>query len=129
MKNPIFVIEHLDEEFFQWSQFGIGLIKEKKTYGCVLEYRRIAETINPSLLYLTNFKFSLPEDWPEDVTHNVRIFEKSISELGFDHKRICLMDSESPDLLQPCDSIGFDFFLLGGILGNGIHTCLSRFQH
>lgn len=31
------------------------------------------------------------------------------------------MDSESPDLLQPCDSIDFDFFLLGGILGNGMH--------
>lgn len=94
------------------------LILEQPIYF-MSEYRRIAEEIAPCKLMITNFQFELPSTWPDSTRESVIITDKCILDLGIDLKNICLLDSESPHLLQPSDGALFTHFLLGGILGNG----------
>lgn len=92
------------------------------------EYRRIAENVAPSNLFLTNFKFDLPVDWPPEIIQNVRVYRESVKDLSLPFDEICLMDSESSAPLTPKDSTKFRYFLLGGILGNGNLIIVSAFQ-
>lgn len=83
-----------------------------------VEYLRIAENVAPCKLMLTNFRDALPDSWTAKARRNIITESRSIKDLGLDKSSICLMDSESPDLLAPEDSTKFSYFLLGGILGN-----------
>ena len=94
---PALVIEHLEEDFYEWCQY---------------EYERIAKHILPhrSLLHITNFT--------KDFTgENVKCHGGECVNI-FPKERVCLLDSEAPQVLSPEDAQTFDYFLLGGILGN-----------
>lgn len=84
----------------------------------MLEYKRIAQSIAPNKLLLTNFPFEIPAEWDNEVKAVVSTDPRSIVDLPFAKNRICLLDSESPTLLTPSDGSEFDYFLFGGILGN-----------
>ena len=120
MANFAIIIEHLDEDFFPWCQFGTKLLYMLNIRILFQEYRRIAEQICPSKLIITNFSHEIPQDWPASIKENIIIHEASIKDLDFPIHKICLMDSESPKLLEPSDCSQFSYFLLGGILGNGM---------
>jgi ribosome biogenesis SPOUT family RNA methylase Rps3 len=87
----------------------------------LLEYRRIAEEIYPSKLILTNFNHELPQDWPAKTIENIIMYKASVKDIDIPKDKICLMDSEASELLEPNDNSSFSYFLLGGILGNGIN--------
>lgn len=74
------------------------------------------EYVSPRPCVFTNANFNLPADWLPLT--NMQILEKSICELGVPIANICLLDSESTDLLKPEDAQKFSHFLFGGILGN-----------
>lgn len=92
-----FIVEHMEEELFDW---------------CKLEYAHMAEFIPKDSLIFTNLE-SLPSI--NAITH-----KEKISQLMhlFPKEDICLLDSESDQILQPEDAAKFKYFLLGGILGN-----------
>lgn len=86
----------------------------------MVEYKRIAEIVGPGNLILTNFRHPIPEEWPDVIRRDIRVFPERLVDLEqFERGNICLLDSESTELLQPEDSRLFDYFLFGGILGNG----------
>lgn len=73
-------------------------------------------------LMLTNFPYDL--DWK-----GVRTTAKSINDLEIPLNRICLLDSESSEELKPEDANLFDYFLFGGILGNGTYTDYITYKY
>lgn len=74
----------------------------------------------PAQCIFTNFPFDLPESWPQS---RIRTHREPIGELVakgiYPKDQICLLDSESTQTLQPSDAAAFQYYLLGGILGNG----------
>lgn len=93
------VIEHLEEHFSSWWK---------------IEYERVAAFIEPKghRLLITN---AAQQEMPTRA--NVVCHKGHVNEtLPFD--RVCLLDSEAPETLSPADAPKFDYFLLGGILGN-----------
>lgn len=94
---PDLVIEHLEEDFFDWCKF---------------EYERIAKFIRPhnSTLHITNFTHHFAGE-------NVKCYKEECMAV-FPRERVCLLDSEATQVLSPKDAQNFDYFLLGGILGN-----------
>ena len=93
-----FVIEHLEEDFWEW---------------CRYEYERIADELarQGATLWITNFgnhQFDHP---------NVKCSAESCVQL-FEMEKVCLLDSEATSVLSPEDANSFEYFLLGGILGN-----------
>ena len=101
MNEKTFIIEHLDEELFDWSYH---------------EYSAIAHMIHPDKLIITNaksFDHSL-----FDSHDDVAIINDSVESLGIE--TACLLDSESTEILTPADGEVFKSFLFGGILGNSM---------
>lgn len=94
---PKIVIEHLEPDYFEWCQY---------------EYERIAKFIksHDSTLLITNFSHPSFAD-------NVECRKQPCASL-LPQNRVCLLDSEAPLTLSPEDAANFDYFLLGGILGN-----------
>jgi len=69
---------------------------------------------------VTNFALEIPASWAEYTARNVEFTKISISSLGLDTEKVCLLDSEAAEGLAPADGSHFTHFLFGGILGNGI---------
>lgn len=89
-----FIVEHMEEELFPW---------------CMIEYKRISGTVGADNFVVTNLR--LPQEFYATES-------RSVLDLGIPLHRICLLDSEATQKLSPEDSQHFDYFLLGGILGN-----------
>lgn len=83
-----------------------------------LEYDAIIKAAHPSKVIFSNACFPIPSSWTE--YQNARFERSSIADLDVPFNCICLLDSESPQSLDPSDSNNFQYFLLGGILGNSI---------
>jgi ribosome biogenesis SPOUT family RNA methylase Rps3 len=73
--------------------------------------------VAPSPFLITNIpKKSIPDQWFK--FENFHHSESKINEIQIPIDKICLLDSESSDLLCPDDYQCFSHFLIGGILGN-----------
>ncbi len=59
---------------------------------------------------------AIPDSWRS--LPRLSIESRSIRDCGVPIERICLLDSESSELLVPSDAILFSHVLIGGILGN-----------
>jgi ribosome biogenesis SPOUT family RNA methylase Rps3 len=101
-QKPIYIIEHLEPELFEW---------------CIFEYEHISELVGKENLLFTNIKNK--KDIKKLEKHG-RVFSKSIKELRkvIDFSRICVLDPEADNLLQTSDVNNYDYFLFGGILGD-----------
>lgn len=78
------------------------------------------EFVKPNPFIFSNSTFSAPEKWNMKINNHVLITPQSVNDLGIEKEQICLLDSESPYLLQPSDSVKFTHIMAGGILGNSI---------
>lgn len=72
----------------------------------------MSQLVGKDRLLLTNFPFNFAGATctPETVTAYLK---------NVPLERICLLDSEADETLCPEDKEKFDYFLFGGILGNG----------
>lgn len=87
-----------------------------------LEYEHAVSHLGKEHVVFTNF--------PRNFSVFDGTFERSCLDL-FPLDRMCLLDSESKDLLRPSDSNEFDYFVVGGILGNGtlrFHSVVGEFD-
>lgn len=99
-----FIIEHLDEEFFEWS---------------LLEYKSLTEYVAPQEVLFTRFEGEPPSSLK--ALTNANFTSSSIEQLPLDDtSRVCLLDSEASETLDPSDEKLFDYYLFGGILGNSM---------
>lgn len=96
MKKPIFVIEHLEPELYEW---------------CEIEYKHISKIVGSDALWITNLKKD-----HEKLKNHARVFQESISELKM--LSPCILDPDASETLSPADKDLFDFFIFGGILGD-----------
>ena len=99
-----YAVEHLDPELGQWSE---------------LEYHAIAEESRAagSAFYLTGVPLALKV--PKRLQLSSLIIEhRGVEDIFADAKdRVCLLDPAAKRELAPEDTILFDVFVFGGILG------------
>jgi len=101
-KKPIYIIEHLEPELFEW---------------CLIEYQHISETVGKENLWFTNIS---NEKARKKLEKFGKVYSESIKKLGrmIDFSKICVLDPEADKLLVTGDSRVYDYFLFGGILGD-----------
>lgn len=105
-KSKTYVVEHLDPELGPWS---------------TLEYLAIAEESRESGASFCLSSVSEALSVPVEITRStaVTVERRGVEELYQDSKdRVCLLDPAATDELSPDDSVLFDVFLFGGILGD-----------
>jgi ribosome biogenesis SPOUT family RNA methylase Rps3 len=97
MDKPIFIIEHLEEELYEW---------------CKIEYESISKIVGKESLYFTNIK-------EKDINYLQKlgkVFKESVKKLKFENA--CILDPEAKETLTPNNSKKLSFFIFGGILGD-----------
>src|SRR3984957_12915962 len=94
-------------------------IEEEKSQWCLEEYKFAASMIGSEHMLITNCD--------QDVLKLSGLKTEPRKALDFlPFGRSVLLDSESTELLVPEDAHRFEYFIVGGILGNGItHAFLS----
>ncbi|RHZ70353.1 hypothetical protein Glove_272g39 [Diversispora epigaea] len=120
-----YIIEHMEEDLHEW---------------CKLEYDHIIKFLSPTHLYFTNLSHSIKSILvntklvPETNLFTNKIWDYNNIFLGDDKiadddkndndrgrlskDKICLLDPNSNQLLEPSDGELFEYFLFGGILGD-----------
>lgn len=93
---PKFVIEHLEEELYDW---------------CFIEYKSMSEIVGKENLIITNIKNS--KDLKK-LSEFCEAKEESVLQLGLNNA--CLLDMSAEKVLSPEDN--FDYLIFGGILGD-----------
>ncbi len=93
-----FIIEHLEQELYEW---------------CIIEYEHISKIVGKDKLIFTNVKDKKDEN---KLKKYGTVYKKSISELGF--KKICVLSQYSNKTLETEDKDNFEYFVFGGILGD-----------
>jgi len=121
-----YVVEHLDDELFEWSRCGMICLSPFCYNALRIEYFSLLDFVKPSLVYFTNASFVTPDSWKS--FQNIKIFSSSVTGLGLPIENVCLLDSEAPDALQPSDALNFSYFLFGGILGNSTRYNYDNLQ-
>ncbi len=94
-KKPIYIIEHLEPQLFEW---------------CLIEYEHISKIVGKRNLWFTNIK---SKD-KKKLERLGRVFPKSIKEIKLNNA--CILDPEAKNLLKP--ESNFDYYIFGGILGD-----------
>ena len=94
MKQTI-IIEHLESKLWPW---------------CKIEYESISKIIPKSNLWFTNIKNN------NFLKKLGKSSKKSVKELNL--KNACVLDLEASKTLTPRESKKFDYFIIGGILGD-----------
>ena len=92
----IYIIEHLDDEVYEWS---------------LIEYKHISETVGKENLWFTNVKDGAMLLRPYGTVH-----KESVSTMHL-HK-VCVLDPAAEKVLSPMDARVFDYVVFGGILGD-----------
>ncbi len=92
----IFVIEHLEEELYDW---------------CFIEYKSISKIVGKESLIITNIKLEKDRKRLEQFAQ-----AKSESVMNLGLKNACLLDMDAEKELSPNDK--FDYLIFGGILGD-----------
>ena len=96
MAHPIYIIEHLEPEVFEW---------------CLIEYEHISENVGKNNLWFTNIKSDKDRKKLEKFG---KVFSESARDLELE--KACVLDPESDKLLEPSDN--FSYYVFGGILGD-----------
>lgn len=98
-----YIIEHLEQRLYSW---------------CLIEYRHISSIAGRENVIFTNIR---TEKQREKLSKLGKVYEKSICELGstvFKDKKLCILDANAEEMLDPKDAKRFDFLIFGGILGD-----------
>jgi len=97
-KKPIYIIEHLEPELFEW---------------CLIEYENISKIVGKENLWFTNVGNKKKSD-RKKLEKFGKVFSKSVKEMNLENA--CILDPESKKILKPKDN--FDYYIFGGILGD-----------
>ena len=100
-KKPIYVIEHLEPELFEW---------------CLIEYEHISEIVGKANLWFTNLGKIKDKTAIKTLEEFGKVFYESVAELEID--RACVLDPEAPKTLEPPEAKDYSYFIFGGILGD-----------
>lgn len=100
MEKPIYLIEHLEPEVFEW---------------CLIEYEHISQIVGKENLWVTNLKTM---GNAEKLKKFGKVFLESVRNIEFDRRKACILDPDSEKTLSPSDSKIFDYYIFGGILGD-----------
>jgi len=95
--QPIYIIEHLEPELFEW---------------CLIEYEHISELIGKENLWFTNIT---NEKDKKKLNRFGKVFSESVKDMKLE-KNSCVLDPETNKTLEPSDS--FSYYIFGGILGD-----------
>ncbi len=95
--EKIFIIEHLEPKLWPW---------------CIIEYKHISKTIGKSRVWFTN----IPRSQIKKLAHYGKVFTQSVK--SFQLENACILDPESNTTLTPNNAKKFQYFILGGILGD-----------
>ena len=93
-----YIIEHTENKIYDW---------------CCIEYKHISKLVGRNNLIFTNINNK--NDFVK-LKNIGEVKKESILKLNF--KNICLLDPSCEKELNPEDCEKFDYFLLGGILGD-----------
>ena len=96
MAKPIYIIEHLEPELFEW---------------CFLEYKNISKIVGKENLWFTNI--SDKKDAGK-LSSFGKVFSESVRKIKLENA--CILDPEAEKILSPADK--FSYFIFGGILGD-----------
>lgn len=109
--GPLYIIEHMEEGLEKW---------------CKLEYRHICQIISPERVIFLKACFdakdlvdgeSSPPTCMSEELETLLTKESANTSLP-DWDRICLLDMDADEALEPDDVCKFDALVFGGILGN-----------
>ena len=92
-----FVIEHLEQELYEW---------------CVIEYAHISEMVGKKNVLFTNIR---KQDHAK-LSKYGEVSEKKVADLRL--SKACILDPYAKQTLASKDNCEFDHLVLGGILGN-----------
>lgn len=91
------IIEHLEPKMHEW---------------CLIEYKRASDLVGKENFILTN----VPKEDHEKVNNFAIVYEQSIENLDFKNKKLCILDPNAENILQPKED--FEYYVFGGILGD-----------
>src|SRR3989338_3288317 len=94
----IYIIEHLEPEVFPL---------------CLIEYKSISKIVGKESLWFCNLQ---GKKGSEALEPYGRCIQESISTL--DIKDSCVLDPDADKTLTPQDSVKFQYYIFGGILGD-----------
>src|SRR5690349_14537716 len=94
--KPIFIIEHLEPQVWKW---------------CLIEYESISRVIGKTNLWFTH----VPKKDSKKLQVYGKVFNKSVSELGIDLSKACVLDPLASHVLESKEK--FQHYIFGGILG------------
>lgn len=98
MKKPIFIIEHLEPEVFEW---------------CLIEYKHISKIVGKENLWFTNLK---KIKGAEKLKKLGKCFNESVKTMNL--QNICVLDPQADKILEPSEAKEFNYLIFGGILGD-----------
>ena len=93
--KPIIVIEHLEPKLWPW---------------CKIEYASISKLVQKSNLWFTNIKSDL------FLKGLGKCYKKSVRDLNLEN--VCVLDPDARNSLTPAAAKKFNYFIIGGILGD-----------
>ncbi|MBI3334141.1 hypothetical protein HYZ97_01525 [Candidatus Pacearchaeota archaeon] len=86
---------------------------EKEMYEwCLIEYKHISQAVGKKNLWFTN----IPKKDRKKLAKYGSVFTESVTSMHL--KNACVLDPEANKLLSPRDKSRFQYFILGGILGD-----------
>jgi ribosome biogenesis SPOUT family RNA methylase Rps3 len=92
-----FIIEHLEPKLWKW---------------CMFEYEQASKNVGKKNILFTNISRK-----SEVLERFGKCERKSVSELNLDWNKVCVLDPAAKKLLTPQETRKFDYFVIGGILG------------
>ena len=95
--KKIFIIEHLEPELYDW---------------CIMEYKHISKIVGKENLWFTNIKKSNANK----LNKYGQVFSSSVKEMSL--SKVCILDPEADETLNPNNSKDYEYFVFGGILGD-----------
>ncbi|MEK6932768.1 MAG: SAM-dependent methyltransferase, partial [Nanoarchaeota archaeon] len=95
MKQTI-IIEHLEPKLWPW---------------CIIEYKSIASLIPKNNLWFTNVKQKTNK-----LFDLGKIYSKSVEKMNLNN--VCVLDPDAKKTLTPKEAKSFNYFIIGGILGD-----------
>lgn len=98
ISKTVYVIEHLESRVWRW---------------CEIEYKSISEIVGRENLWFTNVK-----NGSKILENYGKVFKESVSKLGLDLKKVCVLDPASNVALKTTDKNEFEYYVFGGILGD-----------
>lgn len=94
--KQIYIIEHLEPELGKW---------------CMIEYARISSIVGKNNLWFTNIKKT-----NKQLSKLGKVFQESVSKMKLENAAV--LDPEAKKQLTPDNAKHFNYFIIGGILGD-----------